>query len=321
MDHKLHFIIGIWRSGTTLLREVLGMSNEVYIFPEHFVLLKLLSNNSKWDTKSKKDFISKVERDEDFYYFAKPNMQKLKELVQLSDNFESAIKACYAACLPEEKENITLIDKNPIYSYYLENLLEEFPNSKFIWMLREPKDNCISRVKHKIQSWQNYSYLAHWWNYTNRQIAIQAQRHPDRFLLVPYDQMVIEPQPWIEKICHFLEIQFEESMLAFETKKDSRAKEFIESVKARDGKIDENSEYAKRKVAMWENLQKPINSSKTKQWEKELSTTNINRIDAVSSAYYEALLQKDYEFNPKRSVAYESLLKLSLKRLSYKIQV
>ena len=154
MNPRLHFIVGIWRSGTTLLREVLGMNTQVQVFPEHFVLLRLLEETNKWNERSKISFAEKVMSDKDFYYFAKPDKSKLNEALQGSSNIQEAILACYQACV---KANSTalFVDKNPIYSYYLPQLMEKFPDSKFVWMLREPKDNCISRAKHKIQHWKN----------------------------------------------------------------------------------------------------------------------------------------------------------------------
>ena len=318
MNPRLHFIVGIWRSGTTLLREVLGMNPEVQVFPEHFVLLKLLEKNIFWNENSKREFIDKVITDKDFFYFAKPDGEKLNQEMHEAKSIEDAILACYKACV-KEPSTVQFVDKNPIYSYYLPQLMQQFPKSKFIWMLREPKDNCISRANHSIQYWKNYSYLAYWWNYTNLQIAQQAEKSPDKFLLVPYDQMVVEPESWVKKICLFLELDFKPDMLAFEKKKDERAAAFIQSVKERDGEIDPNSNYAKRKIAMWENLQKPINDSKTKQWDKELSKAQIQAIDRMSQEYYHALLQHEFSFKPSRPWFYQLLLSLSKKSLHYKI--
>jgi len=91
-------------------------------------------------------------------------------------------------------------------------------------------------------------------------------------------------------------------------------------VKERDGKIDADSSYAKRKVAMWENLQKPINASKTKQWEKELSPKQIKSIDQMSGEYYQRLLNHQFGFEPQGDALYNAFLKLSMASLKYKIR-
>ena len=314
---KIHFIAGIWRSGTTLMKEVLGMKPEVKVFPEHMIAL----NNLKWTnrfTESKSTMLNNVLNNPDFVHFAEPNSDKLKEDFARAERFEEGILACYNACLKEAETIELFIDKNPIYSYYLPELLELFPDSKIVWMLREPKDNCISRAKYNIQSFKNYGYLAHWWNETNQQIAKQALAHPDRFLLVHYDAMVQQPKEWVEKICSFLEIQFTDDMLAFEKKKDERIQQFVKSAKARDGELKED--YAKQKAAMWENLQKPINSSKVKQWEKELNQKQIETVDYYTKDFYEALLKGDYSFSPKTNLLQQSLMKASLYKLKQDIK-
>ena len=186
-------------------------------------------------------------------------------------------------------------------------------------MLREPKDNCISRKKYNIQSFKNYSYLAHWWNETNLQIAKQVQLNPERFLLVSYDAMVKEPEEWVRKICRFLDLPFNKEMLSFESKKDERVEHFKKSVKSRDGKIDKN--YSQQKAAMWENLQKPINTSKLKQWEKELTEKEIKAIDFYTKDFYEALLSGNYSFRPKANLVYKALMNFSLYKLKRDIRL
>lgn len=318
MKSNIHFIIGIWRSGTTLLREVLGMSEAVKIFPEHFILLNHLKGAKTFSNSFKKEMLQNISNNPDFIHFAKPNLQLLEEKFNRSNNFREAILSSYQACITEQQKVELFIDKNPIYSYYLPELMELFPQAKFVWMLREPKDNCISRAKHDIQSFKNYSYLATWWNMTNEKIAEQAKKFPHRFLLVSYDDMVSDPEPWIKKITDFLEIPFVPEMLAFEKKKKERLTDFVLAAKARDGEISE--EYAQRKKAMWENLQKPINASKTKQWEKALSQKEINQIDRVSKSYYEQLLENNYNFTPNYPLVYKALTDLSLVKLKWDIK-
>lgn len=314
---KLHFIVGIWRSGTTLLREVLGMSEVVKIFPEHFVLLNHIDMAENFES-IKEEMLNSIMNNPDFVHFAKPNLKKLKTEFLQTSNFEEAINVTYNACLKDGENATLLLDKNPIYSYFLAQLLKLFPEAKFIWMLREPKDNCISRSKHDIQTIKSYSYLATWWNLTNELIANEAKKNPDRFLLVPYDLMVQSPEPWVKKITSFLEIDYNPKMLAFEKKKEERITDFVLAAKARDGEITE--EYANKKKAMWENLQKPINTSKTKQWKLDLSIQEIKDVDTISLEYYNSLLAGDFSAKPNYKGIYKMLAKLSLAKLNWDIK-
>lgn len=299
-----------------MLREVLGISDEVKIFPEHFVLLHQINQANHFE-RIKEQMLFDIMKNPDFIHFAKPDKQQLKLDFSKTKSFEEAILSTYKACQAKNENASVFLDKNPIYSYYLPQLMELFPTAKFIWMLREPKDNCISRAKHDIQSIKNYTYLANWWNMCNEEIAKQAKKSPERFLLIPYDSMVREPELWIRKVSQFLEIEFKHEMLAFETKKEERITEFVLAAKSRDGKISE--EYAKKKKAMWENLQKPINTSKTKQWEKELSQAEIKAIDRVSASYYQELLSGNYDFIPPYSFFHKAIANLSLAKLKWDI--
>ncbi len=318
MKSNIHFVVGIWRSGTTMLREVLDMSPEVKSFPEHFVLLNHLEQANNFDEKQKMKMLESIIADQDFLHFAKPNIERLKSNFLLADNFEEAIHATYQSCLSIDENPSILIDKNPIYSYYLPQIMSHFPNSKFIWMLREPKDNCISRAKHKIQHFANYSYLASWWNYTNQLIAKQAAKYPERFLMVHYDAMCEQPEQYTKRICEFLNIPYDIEMLNFRKHKDEKISAYLSALEAKEGKLD--PAYLKQKYAMWENLQKPINTSKTKQWEKELTISQIRAVDNLSKEYYQNLIVGNFQTNPKSSLIWSSLVSLSLEKLKWDIR-
>lgn len=315
---EIHFVVGIWRSGTTMLREVLDMSAEVKSYPEHFVLLNHLSKAFQFDEQSKQEMLQSILSNQDFLHFAKPDVNRLESLFLATNNFEDAIKATYESCLEDHERPSILIDKNPIYSYYLPQIMSLFPDSKFIWMVREPKDNCISRAKHKIQHFADYSYLASWWNYTNELIAKQATQYPDRFLLVHYDAMCEQPVKYTQLICDFLGVSFESEMLNFRKNKDQKINAYLSSLQARDGKLD--PAYLKQKYAMWENLQKPINTSKMKQWEKELTSAQIASIDRLSQAYYKSLVEGKFKVSPKKSLVWSLLVRLSLAKLKWDIK-
>jgi hypothetical protein len=316
--HAKHFVIGIWRSGTSLLREVLGMSEEVKIFPEHFVLLNHLHKASHFTSSVKEEMLEKIVSNPDFVHFARPNIKQLRTDFKQASSFEEAIQLAYSSCLSEKETPSVFLDKNPIYSYYLEELLSLFPKSRFIWMLREPKDNCISRRKYKIQSLPFYAYQASWWNRSNELIAQQALKYPDRFLLVHYDEMVLNPEYHIKQICNFLEIGFKADMLRFEEKKEQRTTDFVVAAKARDGKLSEK--YIRKKTAMWENLQQPINTSKTKQWKQEMTKRQIASVDSICNDFYEHLLQGNYAFKPQYPIIWKNLVNLSLAKLKWDIK-
>lgn len=314
---KIHFVVGIWRSGTTLLKEVLDVSENIKVFPEHLVLLNQLADIYKFNEAFYLKIIRSIHADKYFLHFAKPDLTLLEEAIYTAKNFEEAIKNIYSTCLePNEKPNIFL-DKNPIYSYYLTDLLNLFPEAKFIWMLREPKDNCISRAKHKIQSFSNYTYLAYWWKKTNELIAAQALKHPNRFLLVHYDDLCVNPDRNLKKICDFLETPYKPEMLNFNAKKEEKVSAYLASTKARDGEID--MAQLKLKYAMLENLQNPINTSKMKQWEHELNSKQINSINSVCNSLYNNLLQSNYMPTAKGNPMWNGLVDLSIAKLKYDI--
>jgi hypothetical protein len=314
----IHFVVGVWRSGTTMLREILDMSSEVKTLPEHFILLNHLSKSSNFNESNRQEMLQSILTNQDFLHFAKPNLKQLKVSFSSSTDFESAIKIAYESCLAVDQKPSVIIDKNPIYSYYLPELLSLFPRAKFVWMVREPKDNCISRAKHKIQHFGNYNYLASWWNKTNYLIAKEAKINPGRFHLVNYDAICESPKEYTEQICDFLGIGYNDEMLNFRKNKEEKLRNYLASLEARDGKI--NAAYLKKKYDMWENLQKPVNTSKKNQWKNELSAKQIQSVDGLTKEFYQHLLKGDFSVAPINSKVWDTLVNISLGKLKADIK-
>ena len=61
-----------------------------------------------------------------------------------------AIGKCFSF-FDNNKEPTTIIDKNPLYTFHFEKIIKEFPDSKFVIMLRTPMLLSSPKLKRKIQ--------------------------------------------------------------------------------------------------------------------------------------------------------------------------
>ena len=185
-------------------------------------------------------------------------------------------------------------------------------------MVREPKDNCVSRLKNNIQSFKDVGYLSHWWNLTNLKIAAAAKEYPDRFLMVPYEQLVSEKELWIRKICSFTSIEYNADMLEFEKGKNKRDLKFQNAL-MKSGRIKEN-EFVLKINQLTENLQKPINSSKIDNWKSELTPEQAKNIDLLCKKNYDHILKSNLDdLNDPSSATFKLLSAFSLSKLKLDI--
>lgn len=205
---QMCFIVGMGRSGTTLLTNLLNQHAEITALPENnFVLFgkelakykgeKLLEsfhqlhqtkhNHSLSVWQPRLDFLDKVNKDKISY----------AELCKLTH-----LESC-----PAEKIDTVrfIVDKNPIYSLYIDELKQLFPKAKFIVISRDPRDNFVSRKKHTkgiVSKWT--ASLASSWNMYYDSIFKSYSKNKKDFHFIRYEDLSKDSLNEMNKIQEFL---------------------------------------------------------------------------------------------------------------------
>ena len=104
-------------------------------------------------------------------------------------------------------------DKTPRYVTDISRLHRVFPGAKFVHIIRDARDVCLSLR----QAWRHtWHYSAEYWSQTVRAGVAQGQSiGMDFYLEVAYEDLVRQPEPMLRRICAFLGEDFEPKMLEF----------------------------------------------------------------------------------------------------------
>jgi len=114
--------------------------------------------------------------------------------------------------------------KFPVHFYYVPTLYEWFPSSKVINMLRDPRAILASEIKkwekpfyplEKGNPLYNFGliiYVVLQWTWSVKLIDFYKERYND-FYVCKYEDLVMNPEFELNKICNFLGIDFENEML------------------------------------------------------------------------------------------------------------
>jgi len=217
---KPFFIVGRGRSGTTLVRLLLDAHPAVAAPPEGQFIISLRNKYAKarWDKDKLLSFYSDLwleERLDDWNL----DKEKLKQDLLARGSKASFPDLCmmvYAHyALSSGKEGVTILgDKNPIYARFINELIGLFPNSKFIHVTRDYRDNILSYQRAKFDA-NNTSSLAYRWKKYNEEILKYGERYPDKFILVRHEDLLTNPIHHLERICSFLGVDFDPLMLEF----------------------------------------------------------------------------------------------------------
>jgi hypothetical protein len=163
-------------------------------------------------------------------------------------------------------------DKTPIYVRHISKLAEVFPGARFIHVIRDGHDVCLSL---ETAGWfeDTMWHRARYWNEIVSLGRSQGARlGPERYLEVHYEDLVLNTAETLRRLCSFLGEDFEDGML-------------------------ESHRSAGENIAPWEakihaKTMRPPESSDVRRWKREMGTLSIAVIECVAGGLMDALGQE-----------------------------
>jgi hypothetical protein len=277
------------RSGTTMLTSMLNMHEEIVATPENeFILFSHSSyKNKNFDQPSTVRSFSKI-FDYNFNNVIniwKPDNIEKRIAGLIHKSFANVCKQVYLDYpLAHDKTNDVkyIVDKNPFYSLHINILNELYPQAKYIVIVRDYRDNIVSRKKYSDKKSSLYE-LAAAWNYYYKQIFDSITKYNLPFYVIRYEDLVKFPEQKLREICSFLGVDFCDEMLSFQ--------DFSKKIKQHAKGILSESNYEKISN-MHSNLDKKVNTERVQAFKNELSVTDINMLN-----YFCAKFSQKFNYN------------------------
>lgn len=207
---RLIYIVGVGRSGTSLLHSIIGSHSEIKSIPENKIFRYLSSLKS--------DLINH----EDIYNLLLENTNLLRlqitkkvvtEMIDKSSN-HFVIYSNILNYLSEINKKY-LCEKDPKSLDLIENLIKFDNQIKIIHIIRDPRSVVASRLKVK---WTKFkSVIFHSLVYNSQLVNYDKKfnKIKTNIIEIKYEELVSSPEININSICNFLELNFEKSMLDF----------------------------------------------------------------------------------------------------------
>ena len=222
-DIEIHYIIGLGRSGTTLLLRELGKYKHVLSNPESLFVLDFLYVQNPSKIMSPKRISFFLERiftiktgrfvSLDIWSIDK---NRLIESIKKHSNirFIDLIKLIHLNSKFAQEKNIrTIIDKNPPYTSHVEKLVKLDKKSKFVGIYRFYLDNIISRNKYRLDALNHPYYHALTWCKYNEELIGLKNTYKYKIHLVQYEKFVVKPEMHLSEIRSFLGIKNDEQAI------------------------------------------------------------------------------------------------------------
>ncbi len=271
----IYYIVGIGRSGTSLLTALFHPNPKVWASPENTFLLFFYQAYRHKKTWTAKD-INAICDYFQLIFETHPHIgwqfdfdkmkQDLSQLPPHTDyaNFCKAIYFNFSPSNCEKKQTDIqfILDKNPSYTLQWKHLLNIDPQHapKFIVMLRDYRANILSRRQSINIRKPQTAFDAYRWLFFNQRAQALLQQKNQLALLLRYEDMITQPEEQTKRVCNFMQVSYTPNMLQFH----ERDKKVYET--NAQGEVLRINRFQKK----YGDLAKPINTDRLAAWKTEL---------------------------------------------------
>lgn len=106
-------------------------------------------------------------------------------------------------------------EKTPYNLFFVADILRDFPNAQFIYLLRDGRDASAEYLESAFGPTNIYCAATVWKLCQDAVKPWRNQLKPDQWLDVRYETLVREPEDVLEKVCQFLGEEYSPDMLNF----------------------------------------------------------------------------------------------------------
>jgi hypothetical protein len=310
------FIVGMQRSGTTLLRAMLSAHRNITIAPETHFINRFVQGSRARELGSEEQFRTFWEgfcSSDRFHDLGIEESPPRSEILKSGDfgyrNIFRTVLEEYARRTGKPRWG----EKTPHHVNHIDVLLDWFPAARVIFIVRDPRAACASLL---VVPWRNSQSAGRrrvdpTWFRRLRQVYFDSaywQATVDRFTAtwsaeprvttVRYEDIVAQPEDTLRDLCKYLGEPYDEQMLA------NRSWDDLSSAP------DQVSGWGRQHL---ERTLRPVSTASVAKWQKDLAPIEAAIIEANSSP---GMAKFGYVGSAGRSLPLISRLRLNLARTS-----
>jgi Sulfotransferase family len=212
-------LLGVSRSGTTLLRVMLDRSPGLAIPDESFFVPLLARRHRRVvDAERFLDDVARIPTIRDWGLTVSDIAPRVRSGMSKGDAI-AAIFEAYAAKAGKPRWG----DKTPMYMRHLSLLDELFPSAQYVHLIRDGRDAALSFLEMPegtfTRTWAHPrtapQFACLWRKEVGDARAMGRRVGSKRYLEVRYEELVAEPEEVIRRVCAFAEIPFEPAVLDY----------------------------------------------------------------------------------------------------------
>jgi len=210
------------RSGTTLISAMLTAHPNIAISPETHFLSEWVRRYRRLDVRREKDFNKFWGKFSNSSFFRNLHLDAettRNEILSSGDHEYKDIFSTILKLYAEKKGKRRWGEKTPTHYVHVQKLLEWYPESRIVYMVRDPRAVVASRLN------MSEKYPFSWWkSRTVDDMAIQWQDSIDildrwnndsRVHFILYEELVQKTLKELKRLCGFIREEYSYSMMSY----------------------------------------------------------------------------------------------------------
>lgn len=282
MTPPMPVIVGVPRSGTTLLRMMIDAHPAVAIPPETGFLPALAGLDRATDSAGAAwNVISSYPTWPDFQLDAAALLTAFEALSPISP--ADAARAFYRA-YAERLGKRQWGDKTPGYGIEIDRIASLLPEARFIHLIRDGRDVMVSVRGLWFRPGETVEACASDWADRIRRTRTLGSRVA-WYLEIQYEALVLRPEETLREICRFIDVPFDGQMLSYHRRSAARLNEHQARYHA-DGRllISRADRLRNQRFVM-----EPPRPDRIGRWRTELTLDETRRFHAVAGEWLDRL--------------------------------
>ena len=277
------FVVGVGRSGTTLLRLMLDAHSELAMPPEtHFFgSLRAAAGELRFRPAQAVEAIAgdKHRRWNDFGIEEDELLARFDAIPRL--NLADVLRAFYEL-YAEKQGKERWGDKTPDYVKRMRQIKSALPKARFVHVIRDGRDVTLSANKRIAERGHRDPVPAGRSAKRWQKKILKARADGPKlgeYLEVRFEDLVTDTEAALREVCDFIELEFEPGMLSYHETAALRLSEMAGAMPARDGRPERDAGERLQAHAL---ATKPPTRERIEVWREDMSFEDAAEFERVA---------------------------------------
>ncbi len=270
------FVVGMNRSGTTLLRMMLDAHPDLTIPPEtHFVPDLIKAAREPEATAEDALAAMKSAREwGDFGFSDEEMLGRLRALPEIKAG--PAVRTFYDA-YTEQQGKPRWGEKTPTYVQKMKLIQRAIDEARFVHVIRDGRDVALSVLDRTVRELTAADIAGRWQKKVSKARAdAPALRH---YIEIRYEDLILDTEAVLRRVCEFIELPWDDAMLSYHERSAERLQEMARALPG-DGRAKELS--VERRMATHAMTTKPPSADRVARWRTQMSAEQRAQFEQIA---------------------------------------